>query len=185
MMKYCCFCQYRLTHKEFETYYEQMKAIWSLYKLHGEIQCYRGNERVDECYVTHRTHGRGLVSPDNSDCPCRNTVLEHECSGEGCGFCLASEFTKEGGKDDSNKKVVAARTRRENGVWCCFCRWQILWLQKPGEAERRIRETVVIGAGQRCAWQYQQSVKRWSQGQFTEEEQKWLKEREEKSSGKR
>ena len=40
MMKYCCFCQYRLTHKEFETYYEQMKAIWSLYKLHGEIQCY-------------------------------------------------------------------------------------------------------------------------------------------------
>ncbi len=69
--------------------------------------------------------------------------------------------------------------------YCCFCRWQILWLQKPGEAERRIRETVVIGAGQRCAWQYQQSVKRWSQGQFTEEEQKWLKEREEKSSGKR
>jgi len=112
MMKYCCFCQYRLTHTEFETYYEQMKAIWSLYKLHGEIQCYRGNERVDERYVTHRTHGRGLVSSDNSDCPCRNTLLEHECAGEGCGFCLASEFTKERGKDDSNKKVVAARTRR-------------------------------------------------------------------------
>jgi len=73
----------------------------------------------------------------------------------------------------------------EHGAWCCFCRWQILCLQSPEEAERRIRETVVIVAGQRYAWQYGQSVKRWSQGQFTEEEQKWLKEREERSSGKK
>lgn len=40
----------------------------------------------------HATHGRlGLEGdPEDSDCACRDTLHEHACAQEGCGFCLAS-----------------------------------------------------------------------------------------------
>jgi len=40
----------------------------------------------------HSTHGRGEPEdgPHESDCGCRDTSHEEECSEAGCGFCFAS-----------------------------------------------------------------------------------------------
>ncbi len=39
--------------------------------------------------MNHHEHGRGTAEdgPDDSDCPCRATLLQDECASTGCGFC--------------------------------------------------------------------------------------------------
>lgn len=47
---------------------------------------YQPDTRVD-----HSTHGRGDDSgPDDSDCPCRDTVNQKVCGDSGCGFCAGA-----------------------------------------------------------------------------------------------
>ena len=42
----------------------------------------------------HTDHGRGDEDgPEDADCPCRGTMYQDRCAGEGCGFCVAAAKT--------------------------------------------------------------------------------------------